>query len=158
LLRGGIRSERPLLTCARTTEYLDLERRVDGLRSAHVNFLRVAKVYDSETYDYPTQLNETVSELGGSIAHNLTFWAAAATKGANLPQPTVADVSSRGRSRRCCADLVWVRIRGLLRSTRPFLTPSVVLLHLELSRSAPVASRASSRPTLSSKTRSDLRG
>lgn len=72
-------------------EYLDLERRVDGLKTAHVNFLRVAKVYDTETYDYPTQLQESVSELGGSIAHNLTFWAAQATKGTNLPQPTVVE-------------------------------------------------------------------
>lgn len=41
-------------------------------------------MYDTETYDYPTQLQESVSELGGSIAHNLTFWAAQATKGALL--------------------------------------------------------------------------
>ncbi|SCZ91021.1 BZ3500_MvSof-1268-A1-R1_Chr1-3g02484 [Microbotryum saponariae] len=96
-------------------EYLDLERRVDGLRyasssigadvvvvclvrssplplprTAHINILRVAKAYEGP-YDYPTQLQESVAEIGGSLAHNLTSWAAAATKGTNLPQPSVAD-------------------------------------------------------------------
>ncbi|KDE05114.1 hypothetical protein MVLG_04457 [Microbotryum lychnidis-dioicae p1A1 Lamole] len=71
-------------------EYLDLERRVDGLRTAHINMLRVAKAYEGP-YDYPTQLQESVAEIGGSLAHNLTSWAAAATKGTNLPQPSVAD-------------------------------------------------------------------
>lgn len=72
-------------------EYLDLERRVDGLRTAHLNVLKVAKVYDSQAYDYPVHLQESVTELGGSIAHNLSYWAAAATKGTNLPQPAVAE-------------------------------------------------------------------
>ncbi|SCV68884.1 BQ2448_1005 [Microbotryum intermedium] len=71
-------------------EYLDLERRVDGLRTAHINMLRVAKAYEGP-YDYPTQLQESVAEIGGSLAHNLTSWAAAATKGTNLPQPSVAE-------------------------------------------------------------------
>lgn len=72
-------------------EYLDLERRVDGLKAAHVGFLRVAKVYDYENYDYPTQLQESVTEIGSTIQHNLTFWANAATKGTNLPQPAVSE-------------------------------------------------------------------
>ncbi|KAL8286339.1 hypothetical protein RQP46_004827 [Phenoliferia psychrophenolica] len=72
-------------------EYLDLERRVDGLKAAHVGFLKVARVYQSETYDYPTLINESVTELGGNIAYNVSFWAAAATKGTQLPQPSVAE-------------------------------------------------------------------
>lgn len=54
---------------------------MDGLRQAHLGFLRVAKVFDSESYDYPVQLQESVSELSGTIAHSLSYWAAAATKG-----------------------------------------------------------------------------
>ncbi|KAK4702990.1 hypothetical protein P7C70_g3233, partial [Phenoliferia sp. Uapishka_3] len=72
-------------------EYLDLERRVDGLKAAHVGFLKVARVYSSETYDYPVQIQESVSELGGNIAHLSTTYWAAATKGTQLPQTAVAE-------------------------------------------------------------------
>ncbi|KAM0793148.1 hypothetical protein ACM66B_000623 [Microbotryomycetes sp. NB124-2] len=70
-------------------EYLELERRVDGLRAAHQNLLKVAKSYEG-AYDYPVHINESVNEITGSLAHNLSSWAAAATKGTNLPQPSVA--------------------------------------------------------------------
>lgn len=65
-------------------EYLDLERRVDGLRTAHLNLLKVAKSYEG-AYDYPVHINESVAEIGGSLAHNLSYWAAAATKGESYP-------------------------------------------------------------------------
>lgn len=65
-------------------EYLDLERRVDGLRTAHLNLLKVAKSYEG-AYDYPVHINESVAEIGGSLAHNLSYWAAAATKGGWRP-------------------------------------------------------------------------
>jgi len=38
-------------------DYIALERRVDALRAAHLSLLKIAKVYDTETYDYPTQVN-----------------------------------------------------------------------------------------------------
>ncbi|BGP36876.1 BAR domain-containing protein [Rhodotorula kratochvilovae] len=75
-------------------EYLDLERRVDGLRAAHQKLLAVARVYETGTYDYPVNLTESAGEIGGSIAHNLSSWAAAATKGTHLPQPAVLDKPS----------------------------------------------------------------
>lgn len=34
-------------------EYKDLERRVDALKSAHTGLIKVAKVYETESYDYP---------------------------------------------------------------------------------------------------------
>ncbi|GAA6035123.1 hypothetical protein JCM8097_006374 [Rhodosporidiobolus ruineniae] len=71
-------------------EYLDLEQRVDGLRAAHQKLLKVAQVYEGNV-DYPTNLGESAQEIGGSLAHNLSAWAAAATKGTHLPQPTVAE-------------------------------------------------------------------
>lgn len=37
--------------------------------------------YENESYDYPTRLEESVSEISGSVAHQISFWAAAATKG-----------------------------------------------------------------------------
>ena len=53
---------------------------------------RITKVYDTETYDYPTQIQESISELGTTIGHNITTFAAANLKGTNLPapQPVVA--------------------------------------------------------------------
>ncbi|GAA6058593.1 hypothetical protein JCM10212_007032 [Sporobolomyces blumeae] len=71
-------------------EYLDLERRVDGLRTAHLQLLKVAKAYENN-YDYPVNLGESAQEIGGSLAHNLSQWAAAATKGTHLPQPNVTE-------------------------------------------------------------------
>ena len=36
-------------------EYKDLERRVDALKSAHTGLIKVAKVYETESYDYPVR-------------------------------------------------------------------------------------------------------
>lgn len=68
-------------------EYKDLEARVDALRTAHLTFLKITKVYESETYDYPTQIQESISELSSSIGYNLTSFAATNLKGTNLPVP-----------------------------------------------------------------------
>lgn len=48
---------------------------------------RITKAYETETYDYPTQIQESISELGTSIGHNITNFAAANLKGTNLPAP-----------------------------------------------------------------------
>ncbi|EGG01073.1 uncharacterized protein MELLADRAFT_50237 [Melampsora larici-populina 98AG31] len=66
-------------------EYKDLERRVDALRNAHASLLRIVKTYESEAYDYPIQVNESLNETATTISHTLTTWASAATKGTNLP-------------------------------------------------------------------------
>jgi len=42
--------------------------------------LKVVKAYEGN-YDYPIAINESAQEIGGSLAHNLSAWAAAATKG-----------------------------------------------------------------------------
>lgn len=49
---------------------------------------RVTKVYDSETYDYPNQIQESITELGTTIGHGITNFAAANLKGTNLPTPS----------------------------------------------------------------------
>ncbi|THH18947.1 hypothetical protein EUX98_g8869 [Antrodiella citrinella] len=54
----------------------------------HVVLLRITKVYETETYDYPTQIQESISELGTSIGYNITNFAAANLKGTNLPAPS----------------------------------------------------------------------
>lgn len=49
---------------------------------------RVTKVYETETYDYPTQIQESITELGTTIGHGITNFAATNLKGTNLPVPT----------------------------------------------------------------------
>ncbi|OJT04230.1 Protein GVP36 [Trametes pubescens] len=71
-------------------EYKDLEARVDALRAAHLALLKVTKVYESETYDYPTQIQESLTELGTTIGHGITNFAAANLKGTALPAPEPA--------------------------------------------------------------------
>ncbi|KAF5319677.1 hypothetical protein D9619_008902 [Psilocybe cf. subviscida] len=68
-------------------EYKDLEARVDALRAAHIALLKITKTYETETYDYPTQIQESVSELSTSIGYNITSFAATNLKGTNLPVP-----------------------------------------------------------------------
>ncbi|KAF8193800.1 BAR domain-containing family protein [Pholiota molesta] len=68
-------------------EYKDLEARVDALRAAHISLLKITKVYESETYDYPVQIQESLSELSSSIGYNITSFAATNLKGTNLPSP-----------------------------------------------------------------------
>jgi len=69
-------------------EYKDLEARVDNLRQIHLTLLKVTKVYETETYDYPTQIQESITELGTSIGQGITNFAATNLKGTNLPVPS----------------------------------------------------------------------
>jgi murein L,D-transpeptidase YcbB/YkuD len=70
-------------------EYRDLEARVDALRNAHLNLLRITKVFADSSYDYPTQIQESLSEISTSLSHNITSFAATNLKGTALPVPTV---------------------------------------------------------------------
>lgn len=47
-------------------------------------------MYESETYDYPTQIQESLTELGTTIGHGITNFAAANLKGTALPAPEPA--------------------------------------------------------------------
>ncbi|KAJ7881185.1 BAR domain-containing family protein [Mycena leptocephala] len=68
-------------------EYKDLEARVDALRQAHLTLLKITKVYESEAYDYPSAIQESLAELSTSLGHNITSFAAANLKGTKLPAP-----------------------------------------------------------------------
>ena len=37
------------------------------------------------------QVNESLQELSQNVGHSISFWASAATKGTNLPQPSVLE-------------------------------------------------------------------
>ncbi|KAI6144317.1 hypothetical protein BKA82DRAFT_4176512 [Pisolithus tinctorius] len=71
-------------------EYKDLEARVDALRQVHIALLQVkiTKAYENETYDYPVQIQESISELSTTIGHGITNFAANNLKGTNLPVPS----------------------------------------------------------------------
>jgi len=69
-------------------EYKDLETRVDALRASHFAILKIAKVYETETYDYPTQVQESITQLSTTIGHGITNFAATSLKGTNLPAPS----------------------------------------------------------------------
>ncbi|RPD58248.1 hypothetical protein L226DRAFT_536784 [Lentinus tigrinus ALCF2SS1-7] len=75
-------------------EYKDLEARVDSLRAVHLALLKVTKVYETETYDYPTHLQESITELGTTIGHGITNFAAANLKGTNLPTPAPVEAAT----------------------------------------------------------------
>ncbi|KAL1410573.1 BAR domain-containing protein [Vanrija albida] len=45
-------------------EYKQLEARVDALRDVHVKLLKITKVYETESYDYPSDVTENLSEYG----------------------------------------------------------------------------------------------
>jgi len=68
-------------------EYKELEARVDALRAAHVSFLKIAKVYQYETYDYPTQIQESIVDFSSTVGTTVTNFAAANLQGTNLPAP-----------------------------------------------------------------------
>ncbi|KAJ3968040.1 BAR domain-containing family protein [Lentinula raphanica] len=75
-------------------EYKDLEARVDALRNAHLAMLNKqlilmcntfnCQVYDTEAYDYPVQIQESISELSNTIGTNFQNFAATNLKGTPL--------------------------------------------------------------------------
>ncbi|KAJ7623752.1 BAR domain-containing family protein [Roridomyces roridus] len=71
-------------------EYKDLENRVDALRQAHLTLLKITKVYESEAYDYPSAIQESLSELSSSLSQGISA-RLAATRGATAaPTPPPA--------------------------------------------------------------------
>lgn len=51
-------------------------------------YTRITKAYESETYDYPVQIQESITELSTTIGHGITNFAATNLKGTNLPVPS----------------------------------------------------------------------
>jgi len=80
-------------------EYKDLEARVDALRQAHLSLLKITKAYESESYDYPNQIQESITEMSTTIGHGITNFAATNLKGTNLPTPNpVAPVAAQHKT------------------------------------------------------------
>jgi Bin/amphiphysin/Rvs domain for vesicular trafficking len=71
------------------------QRQFSSFGSSNTAAYRVTKAFESETYDYPSQVQESVAELGANISRGVTNFAANNLKGTNLPapSPTAAPVS-----------------------------------------------------------------
>lgn len=52
-----------------------------------MNTYRITKAYEYEGYDYPVQIQESITDLSTSIGVNITNFAATNLKGTNLPAP-----------------------------------------------------------------------
>ena len=48
---------------------------------------RITKAYESESYDYPVQIQESITDLSTTIGHGITNFAATNLKGTNIPAP-----------------------------------------------------------------------
>ena len=55
--------------------------------SVNPSFDRIAKVYQFETYDYPTQIQESIVDFSSTVGTTVTNFAAANLQGTNLPAP-----------------------------------------------------------------------
>jgi len=76
-------------------EYRDLEARVDALRNAHLSLLKITRAFADSSYDYPTQVQESITELSTSLSHNITSFAATNLKGTSLPVPSVTPATQQ---------------------------------------------------------------
>jgi len=73
-------------------EYKDLEARVDALREAHLSLLKITSVYETEAYDYPVQIQESLAQISTNIGSGITNFASTNLKGTNLPAPAPVPV------------------------------------------------------------------
>lgn len=53
-----------------------------------LNERRIAKVYPTTSYDYPVQIQESITELSTNIGHGITNFAAQNLKGTSIPAPS----------------------------------------------------------------------
>jgi len=51
--------------------------------------LRITRVFEAETYDYPTQVQESLASISNNISRGVTSFAASNLKGTSLPVPKV---------------------------------------------------------------------
>lgn len=68
-------------------EYKQLEARVDALREVHQKLLKITKVHETESYDYPNDVAESVNEMGAQAASAWASFANKNLKNTSLPIP-----------------------------------------------------------------------
>lgn len=60
-------------------DYLELEKRVEALKSAHLKMLSVTSQYTNESYDYPPNLRESFNDLGRTISEKAALLSSASS-------------------------------------------------------------------------------
>ncbi|OWZ54172.1 cytoplasmic protein [Cryptococcus neoformans c45] len=75
-------------------EYRQLEARVDALRDVHNKMLKITKVHERESYDYPSDVTEGISEVGHQAASAWNTFANKNLKNTNLPIPIPSPTAS----------------------------------------------------------------
>lgn len=60
-------------------DYIDLEKRVDALKSVHQKMLAVTNQYSHEPYDYPPNIKETFQDLGRTVSEKVTLLSSASS-------------------------------------------------------------------------------
>ncbi|ORY32297.1 BAR domain-containing family protein [Naematelia encephala] len=68
-------------------EYKQLEARVDALKDVHTKLLKITKVHETESYDYPSDIAESVSDISTQAASVWSTFANKNLKNTNLPIP-----------------------------------------------------------------------
>jgi len=71
-------------------EYKALEARVDALNNVHKGLLKITKVHETESYDYPTQIGEQFGEFSHQVSAGWSSFANTNLKNTNLPIPLPA--------------------------------------------------------------------
>ncbi|RSH77064.1 uncharacterized protein EHS24_003689 [Apiotrichum porosum] len=72
-------------------EYKTLEARVDALKDVHQKLLKITKVYETESYDYPSDIAENLTEVGHQAQAAWSTFANKNLKNTNLPIPIPAE-------------------------------------------------------------------
>lgn len=49
-----------------------------------MDWYRIARAYENEGYDYPTQVQESITQISAQVGHSVTTWASQAAKQANV--------------------------------------------------------------------------
>lgn len=62
-------------------EYVELEKKIDALKAVYTSLLNVTSTYESEGYDYPSRLNESLNEFSKSVTSKVEKLAAARSTG-----------------------------------------------------------------------------
>ncbi|PHH58802.1 hypothetical protein CDD82_2717 [Ophiocordyceps australis] len=75
-------------------DYIDLEKKVDALRSAHQKMLAVTSQYSNEAYDYPPNIKETFQDLGRTVSEKVSLLSSA-TSTAEAQAALVAPPSAK---------------------------------------------------------------
>ncbi|OBZ83548.1 Protein GVP36 [Choanephora cucurbitarum] len=52
-------------------EYKDLEKRVDALRNAQLNMLKISRTFDNSSYDYPVQIQQSLIGMTNTVTREL---------------------------------------------------------------------------------------